>query len=116
MKRAFAIFAVAILVGGIFAVAGSAAGDTNRGRSIYARSCLKCHGATGAGVPAIAKALKVEMKPLGGEEVQKKTDDEIKKNILEGTGKMQKVAGLSEQDVADVIAYVRTFAKKEAAK
>ncbi|MGH9651422.1 MAG: c-type cytochrome [Terriglobales bacterium] len=113
MKRAFAILAVAILVAGIFAVAGSAAGDTNRGRSIYARSCLKCHGATGAGVPAIAKALKVEMKALGSEEVQKLTDEQIKKDITEGTGKMQKVAGLSEQDIADVIAYIRTFAKKE---
>lgn len=116
MKRALAILAVAILVVGVFAAAVSAAGDTNKGRAIYSRSCLKCHGATGAGVPAIAKALKVELKPLGSEEVQKLTDEELKKDIVEGTGKMQKVAGLSEQDIADVIAYVRTFAKKEAAK
>ena len=114
MKRASAILTVAILVAGIFAVTGSAAGDAANGKVVYTRSCLKCHAADGSGQPAIAKALKVTLKPLGGEEVQKKTDDEIKKDIVEGTGKMQKVAGLSEQQVADVIAYVRTFAKKEA--
>jgi len=114
MKRALAILAVAILVVGIFAVAGSAAGDATKGKAMYTRACLKCHGADGNGVAAIAKALKVEMKPLGSEEVQKLTDDQIKKDITQGTGKMQKVAGLSEQDVADIIAHVRTFAKKDA--
>ncbi|MGH9787390.1 MAG: c-type cytochrome [Candidatus Acidiferrales bacterium] len=113
MKRAFAILAVAVLVAGIFAVSGSA-GDATKGKVIYTRSCLKCHAADGSGQPAIAKALKVEMKALGSEEVQKLTDEQIKKDIVEGTGKMQKVAGLSDQDVADVIAYVRTFAKKAA--
>ncbi len=112
MKRAFAILTVAIMVVGIFAVSGSAAGDATKGKTAYIRACQKCHGADGSGVPAIAKALKVEMKPLGGAEVQKKTDDELKKDITEGTGKMQKVAGLSADDVTNIIAYVRTLAKK----
>jgi mono/diheme cytochrome c family protein len=112
MKRALAIVMVAILVVGVFAVAGSAAGDATKGKAVYTRSCLKCHGADGSGVAVIAKALKVEMKPLGSEEVQKRTDAELKKDITEGTGKMQKVPGLTEEQVADVIAYVRTFAKK----
>jgi mono/diheme cytochrome c family protein len=112
MKRAFAMVTVAILVVGVFAVAGFAAGDAAKGKIVYIRSCQKCHGADGSGVAAIAKALKVEMKPLGSPEVQKKTDAELKKDITEGTGKMQKVAGLTDEQVADVIAYVRTFAKK----
>ena len=111
MKRAFAILAVAVLVVGVFAVSGSAAGDLTKGKTTYARSCLKCHGADGSGNAAIAKALKVELKPLGGAEVQKRTDEELKKDITEGTGKMQKVAGLSADDVTNVIAYVRTFKK-----
>ncbi|HEX9764740.1 MAG TPA: cytochrome c, partial [Candidatus Acidoferrales bacterium] len=78
----------------------------------YARACTKCHAADGSGVAAIGKALKVELKPLGGAEVQKNSDDQIKKDITEGTGKMVKVAGLSADDVANVIAYVRTLAKK----
>jgi len=112
MKRTLAILAVAVLVVGIFAVVGSAAGDATKGKAVYTRACQKCHAADGSGVPAIAKALKVELKPLGSEEVQKKTDAELKKDITEGTGKMKAVAGLSDEDVANVIAYVRTFAKK----
>jgi mono/diheme cytochrome c family protein len=112
MKRTFAVLAVAMLVIGIFAVASSATGDATKGKVVYTRACQKCHAADGSGVAAIAKALKVEMKPLGSPEVQKKTDDELKKDITEGTGKMQKVAGLSADDVTNVIAYVRTFAKK----
>jgi len=114
MKRTLAILAVAALAAGVFAVSGSAAGDATKGKLLYTRACQKCHAVDGNGMAAIAKALKVELKPLGGEEVQKKTDAELKKDITEGTGKMQKVAGLSEQDVADIISYVRTFAKKDA--
>jgi len=44
--------------------------------------------------------------------VQKKTDAELKKIIEEGSGKMKPVKGLSEIDIANVIAYVRTLAKK----
>ncbi len=87
-------------------------GDAGKGQAVYTRACQKCHAADGNGVAAIAKALKVELKPLGGGEVQKKSDDQIKKDVTQGTGKMVKVAGLSEDDVANVIAYVRTLAKK----
>lgn len=87
-------------------------GDAAKGSAVYTRACQKCHGADGSGVAAIGKALKVELKPLGGAEVQKKTDEQIKKDVTTGTGKMQKVAGLSPDDVANVIAYVRTLAKK----
>ena len=87
-------------------------GDAAKGQAVYARACTKCHAADGSGVAAIGKALKVELKPLGGAEVQKNSDDQIKKDITEGTGKMVKVAGLSADDVANVIAYLRTLAKK----
>lgn len=87
-------------------------GDAAKGQAVYARACTKCHAADGNGVAAIGKALKVELKPLGGAEVQKKSDDQIMKDVTEGTGKMVKVAGLSADDVANVIAYVRTLAKK----
>ncbi len=86
-------------------------GDAANGKAVYARACQKCHGADGAGVPAIAKALKVELKPLGSAEAQKTSDAEMAKAIKEGKGKMAKVSALTDKDVADVIAYVRTFKK-----
>ncbi len=86
-------------------------GDATQGKAAYTRSCQKCHGPDGAGVAAIAKALKVEMKPLGSAEAQKMSNDEMTKAIKDGKGKMVKVTGLSDKDVANVIAYVRTFKK-----
>ena len=87
-------------------------GDAAKGQAVYTRACAKCHAADGNGNAAIAKALKVELKPLGGADVQKKSDDQITKDITQGTGKMVKVAGLSADDVTNVIAYVRSLAKK----
>ncbi len=52
-----------------------------------------------------------DYEPLGGADVQRKSDDQIKKDITEGTGKMVKVAGLSADDVTNVIAYMRTLKK-----
>ncbi len=91
--------------------AKSSSGDAANGKAVYARACQKCHGADGAGVAAIAKALKVELKPLGSAEAQKTSDAEMSKAIKEGKGKMAKVSALTDKDVADVIAYVRAFKK-----
>jgi len=86
-------------------------GDPAKGATVYARSCQKCHGPDGAGVAAIAKALKVEMKPLGSADAQKISDAEMTKAIKEGKGKMVKVSGLTDKEIADVISYVRAFKK-----
>jgi len=112
MKRTFAVVGLLALVLGICST-GFAAGDAKAGKVAYTRACQKCHGLDGAGMPAIAKALKVEMKALGAPEVQKLTDEQMTKIIKEGQGKMVKVSTLSDKDVADVVAYVRTFAAKK---
>ncbi len=110
MKRFLMCVGVMVLIAGVCGSA-FAAGDAKAGKIVYTRACQKCHGLDGAGVPAIAKALKVEMKALGSEEVQKLTDEQMAKIIKEGQGKMIKISALSDKDVADVIAYVRTFKK-----
>ncbi len=56
--------------------------------------------------------MKVELKDLGSKEVQGESDEVLAKYISEGTGKMKPVKGLSDEDVANVIAYVRSLAKK----
>ena len=42
-----------------------AAADAAAGKAVYDKSCKSCHGADGAGNPAVAKMMKVEMKALG---------------------------------------------------
>ena len=104
MKR---IFAVLCLVPGLLFAAG--AGDAAKGKDLYAAKCKGCHGAAGEGNQGIAKAMKVELRHLGSKEVQAKTDDELKKVVTGGTGKMKAVTGVAGADLDNVIAFVRTL-------
>jgi mono/diheme cytochrome c family protein len=88
------------------------AADVGAGKDLYAKKCASCHGAAGEGKDAIAKMFKVEMKPLNSKEIQAKSDADIKKVILEGTGKMKPVADIDAKAADDIVAYVRTLAKK----
>ncbi len=111
MKR-FALIVVAVLL--VFAVAGlrAASGDAATGKAIYAKKCAMCHGPDGVAKESMAKMLKVEMKALGSKEVQALKDEELKKVATEGKGKMKGIAGLSDADVANLIAFVRTLKQK----
>jgi len=55
--------------------------------------------------------LMAKIPPLGSSDVQAKSDDEIKKAITQGYAKMKPIKGLSDKDVRNVIAFVRTFKK-----
>ncbi len=94
------------LVLGCFSVAFGA--DAAAGKSAYETSCKKCHGADGAPVAAIAKMMKVEMKHLGSKEVQAKSDAVLKKESVEGIGKMKAIPAAAK-DADNIVAYIRTF-------
>ena len=85
-------------------------GDATAGKATFAKSCSTCHGADGnSPKEAIAKMLKAEIPALGTNEIQAKSDDEIKKVITEGYQKMKAVKGLSGKDLDNVIAFLRTI-------
>ncbi len=86
-------------------------GDAAKGKTVYASKCAACHGPDGEGKESIAKMFKVTMRPLGSKEVQAKDDETLRKNILEGNGKMKPVK-LSDPEATDVIAFIRSLAKK----
>ena len=90
---------------------GVQAQDAAAGKAVYGKKCQSCHGADGGGNPGIAKAMNVELKPLGSAEVQSKSDADLKKVITAGSGKMKPVTGVSDKDVSDVVAYIRTLKK-----
>src|SRR5215471_18005229 len=89
-----------------------AAGDVAAGKALFAKKCATCHGAAGEGKDAIAKMMNVQMRPLGSQEVQAKSDADLAKVIKDGTGKMKPVSDLKEKDVQDIVAFLRTLAKK----
>ncbi|GAB4235699.1 MAG: hypothetical protein Kow00109_09050 [Acidobacteriota bacterium] len=86
--------------------------DADAGKQVYQRRCKMCHGIDGKGSAAVARMMKVEIPALDSDAVQEQTDEELAKVITKGKGKMVAVKGISEQDVANVIAYLRTLAKK----
>lgn len=89
-----------------------AAGDAAAGKEVFAKKCASCHGAAGEGKDAIAKMMKVELRHLGSREVQAKSDADLAKIAKDGVGKMKATAGLSDKDPDNVVAYLRTLAKK----
>jgi mono/diheme cytochrome c family protein len=88
------------------------AADTAAGKDLFGKKCASCHGNEGEGKDAIAKMFKVDMKPLSSKEVQAKSDSDIKKVTLEGTGKMTPVKDINAKAADDIVSFVRTLAKK----
>ena len=88
---------------------GLAFAGAPEGKTTFAAKCQACHGEKGEGKPAIAKMFGVEMHPFGSKEVQAKTDEDFKKIITTGNGKMKPISGLSDAQVGDVIAFIRTL-------
>jgi len=86
------------------------AADASAGKAAYDKSCKVCHGADGAASPAMAKMMKVEMKDLKSSDVQSMSDDDLKKIITEGKGKMKPVSAAASS-AADIVAYMRTWKK-----
>jgi mono/diheme cytochrome c family protein len=109
MKRWLVLALVVFLVMLVPAVVAQK-GDAAAGKPVYTSKCATCHGAAGEGKPAIAKAMKVELRHLGDREVQAKSDAEWKKIIAEGSGKMKPVK-LTDAEVANVLAFARTLKK-----
>jgi mono/diheme cytochrome c family protein len=110
MKPVYGV--ICIIVSLLFAGIVFGAGDAAAGKETYSKKCASCHGASGEGKDAIAKQLKVEMRHLGSKEVQARSDADLKKIIMEGTGnKMKAVAGVDAKSADDVVAYLRTLKK-----
>src|SRR5437867_12853124 len=106
------IFVAVVLVTGVLIwTAPLFAADTAAGKDLYAKKCASCHGAAGEGKDSVAKMFKVEMKPLSSKEIQAMSDADLKKAILEGTGKMKAVKDVDAKAADDIIGFVRTLKK-----
>ena len=101
---------IAMVLTGMSVCLGSAA-DAKAGKTVYDKSCKSCHGPDGAGNPGVAKMMKVEIKDLKLPEVQATSDDEMKKIVTDGKGKMKPVATVTGAAVDNVVAYIRSLKK-----
>ena len=108
-KSIFATMMVLIILSGLPLFA---AGDAAAGKDAYMKKCASCHGPDGLGKDQIAQMMKIKFTPLGAKEAQAKSDAELKKIPIEGTGKMKPVKDIDDKMAEDIVAFVRTFAKK----
>ncbi len=68
-----------------------------RGQQVYALRCASCHNDSGEGGP------------LTWEETAGLSDAQIRQIITQGTGKMEPVEGVKEEDLPALVAYTRTL-------
>lgn len=107
------VFALILIVSVMFSFSGQAFadGDATAGKAVFDAKCKMCHGADGKGNAAIAKKMNLTFPDITAKDTQSKPDDVLKKRVTEGGKQMKPVKGLTEQQVTDVIAFVRSMAK-----
>jgi len=109
MKRLLALLPFSLLIlllSLISSPARAQKGDPDDGKDVYKKKCQSCHGPNGEKTTY----KDVTFPALTAKEVQAESDADLAKQSVAGkTGKMGKIAGLSAEDIADVVAYMRTF-------
>jgi len=108
-KKAIAAVVVLLVPGfGIFALSARA---QEGGAALFKAKCVACHGPDGQGETPIGKANK--LRDLGSPDVQKQSDADLSAIITNGKGKMPAYGkSLKPEQVKDLVAYVRSLAKK----
>jgi cytochrome c5 len=80
------------------------------GADIYKTRCSACHGKNGAGDTMLGKNLK--LRPLGSDDVQKQSDDELFTIISKGKKRMPSFdRKLSKDQIRDLVKYIRLLKK-----
>lgn len=94
-----------VVLFGVFQVASQAveAGDVFKGREVYVRDCVLCHGASGDGrLPGL--------RSFQESQALYRSDDALKRIVRDGKGVMPSFNGLlSDEDIRNVVIYLRTF-------
>jgi len=110
MKHYIAV--ILLLIGVSLPAFAAGEGSAQDGKETFRLRCATCHGADGSGNGPMAKAAKMTIPDLGSKEAQAMSDADLKKVITEGKDKMKPVKGLSEKDLANLVAFIRSLAKK----
>jgi mono/diheme cytochrome c family protein len=115
VKRMISVGCITMLVSvaSVASVAPAFGADLANGKKVYVDKCLACHGEKGKGDGP--KAEDLEKKPADYTDkakMAKFTDADLKKTVKEGKKPMAAFGKkLTGEEIDDVIAYVRSFAK-----
>jgi mono/diheme cytochrome c family protein len=101
------------ILGGALAIAADK-GDAQKGKTLFEKNCVVCHGAMGKGDGPTGKLLVPPAADLTSATTGKKSDAEILQIITNGkppTAMPVFKGQLSEQQILDAVAYVRNLGK-----
>lgn len=81
-----------------------------RGRALYAKHCLACHGPSGQGDGSAGRDLDPQPSDLSQPEVTEKTDAQLFRQITRGRRPMPSFQKLPDDDRWQIVHYVRALA------
>lgn len=114
IKQIF-LFAVCILTLGLAAPSGWAEiGDPAKGKATYVRLCSVCHGDQGKGDGPAGPTLKPPAADLTSSKAKGAADAELFQTVQNGKPSTAMIAfkgQLSDQQIHDVMAYIRSLGK-----
>ncbi len=117
MKTFSVICALSIVILGSSLVAGQTArGNPEAGQAVYEKQCLRCHGSKLDGKGPDSQDLIVRPANLQSQASRTKTDWELLVTISNGVlfSPMHSFRGkLTDQQMLDVLAYIRSVARPE---
>lgn len=93
-------------------LAHAAAGDARKGKAVYEKSCVLCHGPQGRGDGPVGKTINPPAADFTSAASKKKTDAELLATIENGrppTAMVGWKGQLSEAEIQDVLAYVKSL-------
>ena len=89
----------------VMVLAGAMGFAQSSGEATYKAKCAACHGATGTPSAGMAKMMGV--KAASDPDIRKLTADEMFTSVKNGKGKMKPIAGLTDAQIKDAVAYYR---------
>lgn len=113
MRGLVLVSVVCVCVSGIALAEGKSA-NVEAGAGVYRTNCVSCHGTKGKGDGPVAAHLTPPPADLTSQSVRQKKDQDLLKTIREGkpgTSMPAWKGGLSDQQIEEVLAYIRTFAE-----
>ena len=94
-----------LVLAAVVCLAGAVSFAQSGGEATYKAKCAMCHGP--AGVPSAGMAKVMGIKPVSDPAIRKLTAAEMFTAVKSGKGKMKPVAGLTDAQIKDTVAFYR---------
>ena len=118
-RRRIRLTALALLVlATVPALAAVKPGDATKGKAVFTKNCVICHNADGSGGKKLTPNGNPSRDFRDAKFWSERTDDQIRTVINNGVPKSGMITWkgiLKPQEIEDVMAYIKLFAKKDAA-